>query len=117
MGLGCAEHFAGLDLLVFSFGERRSKPWHEAGAVVLLERSLKQAGGDILPGTPALAVLSAGGDSGSTWWGKHWAWGEPLKAKWVKWKACVAQTCQVACSWLIKHCICLHKHTGGMMAV
>lgn len=114
MGLGCAEHFAGLDLLVFSFGERRSKSWHEAGAVVLLERSLKWAGGDIFPGTPTLAMLSAGGDSGRTWWGRHWAWRELLKAKW---KACVAQTCQVTRSWLIKHCICLHEPTGGMMAL
>lgn len=77
MGLGCAEHFAGLDLLVFSFGERRSKPWHEAGAVVLLERSLKQAGGASSPGPPLLLcslpeeTLGAHGGEGTGPGGSH----------------------------------------------
>lgn len=61
VGLGHPEHFAGLGLLGFNFGGRRSKPWHEAGAVVLVERSLERAGGDTFPRTP---VLSAGGACG-----------------------------------------------------
>lgn len=60
-------------------------------------------------------MLSAGGVSGVSWGAKCRAWEEPLKPKWVKRKACVVQTCQRSHSWLIKHRICLHKPSGGMM--
>ena len=93
MGLGRTECFAGLHLLGFNFGGRRSKSWHEVGAVVLGERSLEWAGGDIFPRTPALAVLSAGGVSGRLRGAKRRAWEKPLKPKSVKWKACVVSGC------------------------
>lgn len=51
MRLGHSGRFAGLGFLGFSFGGRRSKLFHEAGAVAPGERSLEQAGGDIFPRT------------------------------------------------------------------
>lgn len=63
MGLGCAECFAELGLLGFGFGQRTSKLWHEVRG----ERSLEQTGGNVFPGTPALAFLWAGGVFEGSW--------------------------------------------------
>lgn len=112
VGLGHPEHFAGLGLLGFNFGGRRSKPWHEGGGC--------GAGGEE-PGAGRRGYLSQ--DPRALCWRSLWglmggkarAWEELLKPKSVKWKACVARTCQPSRSWLIKHCICLHKPAGGMM--
>lgn len=57
MGHGHTECLPELGLLGFSFGQRRSKLQHEVQG----ERSLEPTVGNVFPGTPALAILSAGG--------------------------------------------------------
>lgn len=66
-GLGHAEHFAGLSLPGFEFGGRRSKLCHEAGALVLGERSLKRAGERLLRDPRSCCALSWRSLPGGSW--------------------------------------------------